>query len=200
MRAGASTPTTPPASGMGLSLGSSTSLHSRAGSRSRSRPLATGRTLAGEIKAVKQDYESSVKQLMVVRRFRSPIVESMNRLKETSVLPQDIGVIPSGGVASKSRPQSRRGLSATNANGHAKAGMSRSLEDKKSAPLASRSNSSGRGGRVHFQRQSSHDDIEVTPSQGSPDGNQDDEQDGLSPEEALIKRLWESREVYQPAD
>jgi hypothetical protein len=199
IRASASTPTTPPASGIGLDLGSSTSLHSRTGSRSRNRNLAAGRTLAGEIRAVKQDYEGAIKQLTVVRRFRSPIVESMTRLKEGGAFPQDIGVVSAGGTFSKSRPQSRRGNSSHNVNGHAKSGVSRSLEDRKASPLASRSSSRG-GGRVHFQRQTSHDDIEVTPSQGSLDELQDDEQDGLSPEEALLRRIWDSREVYDSGE
>lgn len=199
IRASASTPTTPPASGIGLDLGSSTSLHSRTGSRSRNRNLAAGRTLAGEIKAVKQDYEGAVKQLTVVRRFRSPVVESMTRLKESGAIPQDIGVATASGTVSKSRPQSRRGISSNNVNGHAKSGLSRSLEDRKSSLVASRSSSRG-GGRVHFQRQTSHDDIEVTPSQGSPDELQDDEHDGLSPEEALLRRIWGSREVYDSGE
>ncbi|KEF60103.1 uncharacterized protein A1O9_04953 [Exophiala aquamarina CBS 119918] len=200
IRASASTPTTPPPSGMGLDLGSSTSLQSRTGSRSRNRNLAGGRTIAGEIKAVKQDYEGAIKQLTVVRRFRSPIVESMIRLKESGTLPQDVGAVSVGGAFSKSRPQSRRGQSSNNANGHAaKSGVSRSLEDRKPSPLALRSSSRG-GGRVHFQRQTSHDDIEVTPSHGSLDELQDDEQDGLSPEEALLRRIWDSREVYDSGE
>ncbi|KAJ9607189.1 hypothetical protein H2200_008261 [Cladophialophora chaetospira] len=196
-RAGAATPTTPLAPGMGVPLASATSLHGRAASRNRNR------SLAGEIKAVKQDYESAVKQLMVVRRFRSPMVESLNRLKDKSTLPQDIGSVAAGGAASKSRPQSRRGPNAPTVNGNTRAGISRSFEEQRSSPLASRSNSRGRGGRgVHFQRQSSHDDIEVTPSQpdGSPDGAQDDEQFGLSPEEALVRRIWGSREVYESGE
>ncbi|OAP65239.1 hypothetical protein AYL99_01211 [Fonsecaea erecta] len=194
MRAGAATPTTPPATGMGHPLGSGTALHGRAGSRNRNR------SLAGEIKAAKQDYESAVKQLMVVRRFRSPLVESMNRLKERNVLPQDISSVTSSGAFSKSRPQSRRGPSTTSVNGQAKTGTSRSFEDPKPSPLLSRSTSSRHGGRVHFQRQSSHDDIEVTPSQGNPDGAQDDEHFGLTPIEALIRRIWDSREVYDAGE
>jgi len=200
MRAGAAAPTTPPAPGMGLTLGSSTSLHSRTGSRSRHRSLAGGRTLAGGLKTVKQDYESAIKQLTVVRRFRSPIAESLRRLQENNVVPQGAGTVPSGLSFSKSRPQSRRGPSTTSVNGHASAGVSRSLEENKSSSLARRRSSGGRGGRVHFQRQSSHDDIEVTPVPASPDGNQGDELEGLSPEEALLRRIWDSQEVYDAGD
>ncbi|EXJ95440.1 hypothetical protein A1O1_00561 [Capronia coronata CBS 617.96] len=193
LRAGAATPTTPPATGMGLPMGSTTSLQSRQSSRSRNR------SLAGEVKAVKQDYETAVRHLLVVRRFRSPIIESMTRLKEINLLPSDIGVMPPGGTT-KNRPQSRRELSMPHGHGHTKAGVSRSLEDAKSSPLASHPSSKFRGGRVHFQRQNSHDDIEITPSHGSPDENQIDEQDGLSPEEALIRRIWDSREVYDAGE
>ncbi|KIX92625.1 uncharacterized protein Z520_11654 [Fonsecaea multimorphosa CBS 102226] len=194
MRAGAATPTTPPPAGMGMPLGSGTTLHGRAGSRNRNR------SLAGEMKAAKQDYESAVKQLMVVRRFRSPLIESINRLKEQNSLPQDIGSVTSSGAFAKSRPQSRRGPSTTSVNGQARSGISRSFEDPKPSPLLSRSNSSRHPGRVHFQRQRSHDDIEVTPSQGNLDGAQDDEHFGLSPEEALIRRIWDSREVYDAGE
>lgn len=195
-RAGAVTPTTPPATGMGMGvpLSSATSLHGRAASRNRNR------SLAGELKAVKQDYESAVKQFMVVRRFRSPMIESLSRLKEKTSLPQDIGLAAASGSAGKSRPQSRRGPSVTNVNGHARPAISRSFEDQTSSPLVTRSNSRGRGGRVHFQRQSSHDDIEVTPSTGGLDGAQDEEQFGLSAEEALIRRIWASRDVYDPGE
>jgi len=194
MRAGAATPTTPPASGIGLSFGSSVSLQSRSGSRGR------GRSLAGEVKAIKQDYDTAVKQLTVVKRFRNPLLESVNRLKDSGVLPADMGVAAPTGALSKSRPPSRRGPGETaiNGNGLVKPTASRSFEEKKSLPLASRSSSRAQSGRVHFQRQSSHDDIEVTPSQGGPDEPEDDEQDGISPEQALIRRIWDSREVYDP--
>lgn len=199
MRAGAATPTTPPTHGMGLNVGSSTSLHSRTSSRNRNRSLAGGRSLAGELKAVKQDYESAAKQLSVVRKFRSPIMESVSRLKEGNVLPQEMGRVQSNLASSKSRPLSRRGYSTTSTNGTLQTGTSKSPESKKPL-LASRSSSRSQVGRVHFERRSSHDDIEVTPSQGSPDDAEDDEQEGLSPEEALIRRIWDSREVYDSGE
>ncbi|KAL6244845.1 hypothetical protein RBB50_008373 [Rhinocladiella similis] len=192
MRAGAATPTTPPTHGMGLSVGSSTSLHSRTSSRNRNRSLAGGRSLAGDLKAIRKDYESAVKQITVVRRFRSPIVESMHRLREDNALPPELGQGSSAIPTSKSRPASRRGPSTTTING-------RSFEDKKPALVSQRSHRASHSGRVHFERQSSHENIGVTPSQGSPDDGQDDEQ-GLSPEEALIRRIWESREVYEAGD
>lgn len=191
MRAGGG-PTTPPTSSIGLKIGSSLSLHNRNGSRGRNR------SLADEMKAQKVDYETGIKQLTVVRRFRNPITESIKRVKARGVLPADIGTNNTAGQA-KSRPQSRRGLGTTTTpNGMVKDGVSRSAEDKKPSPLVSRPNSRGRGGRVHFQRQGSHDDIGITPSQASPDGG--DEEDGISPEEALMRRIWNSREVYDSGE
>ena len=178
--------TTPPSSSIGPSIGSSLSLHSRSGSRGRNRSLAE------EMKAQKVDYETGIKQFTVVRRFHNPIVESMNRMRASGTLAADIGVVPHG--PPKGRPQSRRGINVTPANGPAKAAVSRSLEDKRPSPLASRSNN----GKVHWQRQESHDDIGVTPSQDGPDGA--DEEDGMSPEEALMRRIWNSREVYDPGE
>jgi hypothetical protein len=75
-------------------------------------------------------------------------------------------------------------------------------------PSTGRSSSRGRGGatgsgRVHFQRQSSHDDIEVTPSQldnNEMGSSPEDESFGASAEDALIRRIWGSREVYEPGD
>ena len=198
MRAGAATPTTPPVSSMGFNLGSSASLHSRSGSRGRNR------SAAGDIKAIKQDYETAIKQLTVARRFRNPMLESLNRLKEGGILLGEVGVATSSGMFGKSRPPSRRGLNnMTNMNGSAKTGISRSLEDsKKPSPIPSRSSSRGRASKVQFQvsRQGSHDDIGLTTSAGSPDGVDYEEQDGISPAEALIRRVWESREVYDPGD
>jgi hypothetical protein len=206
-RVGASTPTAPLAPGMGVAPGSVTSLHGRAASRNRNR------SMAGEVKAVKQDYETATKHFLVVRRFRNPMLESLNRLKEKSAIPQDVGLAISGGAASKSsRPQSRRGPeSSTSVNGHTRTGSSRSFEDQqqhRSMPSTGRSSSRGRGGatgsgRVHFQRQSSHDDIEVTPSQldnNEMGSSPEDESFGASAEDALIRRIWGSREVYEPGD
>ncbi|KAJ9642636.1 hypothetical protein H2204_002284 [Knufia peltigerae] len=192
MRAGAATPTTPPAHGIGLSIGSSTSLHSRTSSRNRNRSLAGGRSLAGDLKAIRKDYENAVKQITVVRKFRSPIIESMHRLKEDNAVPAELGQGSSAIPTSKSRPASRRGPSTTTINGQ-------SFGDKKPALVSRSSHRTSHSGRVHFQRQSSHENMGVTPSQVSPDDVQDDE-GGLSPEEALIRRIWESREVYEAGD
>ena len=182
--------TTPPPSSIRLSVGSSLSLHGRSSSRGRNKSLAE------EMKAQRVDYETGIKQLTVVRRFRNPTVESLNRMKASGALAADVGVVPRG--AARSRPQSRRGMNNTAANGTAKTGVSRTLEDKKPSPLASRSNSGGRSGKVHWQRQGSHDDIGVTPLQDSHDGA--DEEDEMSPEEALMRRIWNSREVYDSGE
>ena len=158
-------------------------LHSRSGSRGRNRSIAE------EMKAQKVDFETGVKQLTVVRRFRNPIMQSLNRMKASGALHSDLGVAKNG--PAKSRPQSRRSMNSAAGHGPNKASVSRSLEDNKSATTASGSRRTSRG--VHFQRQGSHDDIGITPSQGSPDGA--DEDDGISPEEALMRRIWNSRVV-----
>jgi hypothetical protein len=69
--------------------------------------------------------------------------------------------------------------------------------------------SSAGGGRVRFQRQGSHDDIGLSRSQVSYDGPEGDlgegagggkgvegGEGGLSAEEEMMRRMWESREVY----
>lgn len=153
---------------------------------------------AEEIKAQKVDYETGIKQLTVVRRFRNPVLESLARMKASGVIPADIGVVTPGNA--KSRPQSRRNVTST-PNGPSKDGVSQGSDDKKPSPLTSRPNSRGHGGRVHrvhFQRQGSHDDIGITPSAESP-GAADDEE-GVSPEEAIMRRIWNSREVYDPGE
>jgi hypothetical protein len=188
MRSGAMTPTTPPSPGMTFGFGSSAALHSRASSRGRTRSLAE------DAKDMAKKYEVASKQLEVVQRFRSPVRDSLNRLKASGVLPSDIGVVAP--VASKSRPQSRRGPSHTT-NASAK-GTGTSSDDQRPASTSSRPSSRGGSNRVHFQRQGSHDDIGLSRSKGS-DGDQD-VPDGITEEEALIRRIWESREVYDPGE
>ena len=181
MRSGAMTPTTPPSPGMAYGFGSSAALHSRASSRGRTRSLAE------DAKDMAKKYEVASKQLEVVQRFRSPVRDSLKRLKVSGALPSDIGVVAPAAV--KSRPQSRRGLShATNAG--------TSPEDRRPASMSSRPPSRGGSSRVHFQRQGSHDDIGLSRSRGS-DGDHD-ALDGVTEEEALVRRIWESREVYDP--
>jgi hypothetical protein len=186
MRSGAMTPTTPPSPGMAFGFGSSTGLHSRASSRGRTRSLAE------DVKDMVKKYEVASKQLEVVHRFRSPVLDSLKRLKASGVLPSDIGVVaPSG---SKSRPQSRRGLSHMSAK-------STGTSPEEGRPQ-SRPESGGAVGRVQFQRQGSHDDIGLSRSRGS-DGEHDGMGvgiDGVTEEEALMRRMWESREVYDPGE
>ena len=211
MRSSASAPSTPPTSSVG-GFGSSSSLPSRSGSQGH-RVQSAGS--ASEAKAVKRDYEAATKQLSVVRRFRNPILEGLNRLKDLGTLPIDTGAVtpasmtPAAGVK---RPPSRRGLSNGNISingGVGAKGLSRSFEEKRTPPMVSRPSSRGRGaagsGRVHFRRQGSHDDIGLSRSRGSYDedadavgeGSGEGEEDGsgLSAEEALLRRMWESREV-----
>jgi hypothetical protein len=213
MRSSASAQSPPASSEMGFGFGSSASLHSRSGSRGRrDRSAGTG----GDMKAVKRDYEATVKQMGVVRRFRSPVLESLQRLKDLGILPAETGVLPPKGATSPTatkRPPSRRGLSNasgnsnTNIGGAVTNGISRSLDEKPPLPMASRTSSRGRGaGNVRFQRQGSHDDIGLSRSRGSYEEQEvedredpDEEDPGVSPEEALLRRMWESREVYTRA-
>jgi hypothetical protein len=183
MRSGAMTPTTPPSPGMAYGLGSSTALHSRTSSRGRMRSLAE------DAKDAAKKYEIASKQLEVVQKFRDPVTDSLKRLKASGVLPSDIGVVAPGAI--KSRPQSRRGVSQTTTV----KSTGTSPEDKRPASVSSRPSSRS---RVHFQRQGSHDDIGLSRSRGS-DGDHEPV-DGITEEEALVRRIWESREVYDPGD
>lgn len=180
MRSGAMTPTTPPSPGMVFGLGSSAALHSRASSRGRTRSLAE------DTKDMAKKYEVATKQLEVVQRFRDPVLDSLRRLRISGVLPSDIGVVAP--AVMKSRPQSRRGLNHAT-NGAVKS-TGTSPEDKKPASMSS--------GRVQFQRQGSHDEIGLSRSRGS-DGDHDAPND-MTYEEALVRRIWESREVYDADD
>lgn len=213
MRSSASAQSPPPSSETGFRFGSSASLHSRSGSRGqRDRSTGTG----GDGKAAKRDYEATVKQMGVVRRFRNPVLESLQRLKDLGILPPETGVLPPKGTASTSsakRPPSRRGQSNASSSGNLHVagavtnGVSRSLEEKPPSPMAARTSSRGRGaGHVRFQRQGSHDDIGLSRSRASYEEQEveerddpDEEDPGVSPEEALLRRMWESREVYARA-
>lgn len=214
MRSSASAQSTPPNLETGFGFGSSASLHSQSGSRGR-RDRSAG--AGSEVKAVKRDYEASVKQMGVVRRFRNPVLESLQRLKDLGVLSAESGFLPPKGANSATatkRPPSRRGQSNASGNGNlivggaVTNGISRSLEERPASPMASGTSGQSRGGgRVRFQRQGSHDDIGLSRSRGSYDEGEieeradpDDEDSGVSPEEALLRRMWESREVYDPGE
>lgn len=186
MRGSGTTPTSAAGSGIGIGAGSSLSLHTRGGSKGRAR-LSTG-----EVRVVKQDYETAIKLLTVVRRFRNPVLESLQRLKDTEVLASDVGA-GNAANAKQGRPPSRHGRRMNGSTKTASTTATASLEDKKSSNQPSRSSSRVRGSRVQFQlsRQGSHDDM-LTTSQGSPEVH-DYDADGLSPEQALIRRMWESR-------
>ena len=148
---GAVTPTTPPASSALGNMGytfSSGSLHSRSGSRGRSRSsLGAVAGASGNIdaKAMRREYEAATKQLGVVSRFRNPLLESLNRLKTNGVLPKDMGTNASTASSSSvKRPQSRRGLHP---------GMNGNPQES-SGPKGTPASSSP-GSRVHFGHNSS---------------------------------------------
>ena len=173
----------------GFRYGSSGSLHSRSGSRSRAR------TAAGDAKLVRKEYENATKQLNTIRRFRNPLVEAMNRLKESGALPGETGTQTPGSQVSK-RPPSRRGLT-KGIKGHSR-NVSRSFETKVEEAVPQPK----RGSKVQFQRQGSHDDISRSRN-SYEDGEQDESngaEGGLSAEEALVRRMWESGAVYRIED
>lgn len=186
----------PPSSGAGMALsaGSSVSLHSRSASKGRPR------SVAGDYKAIKQDYETAIKQLTVVRRFRNPVLESLHRLKQNQSLGTEGGAQPPPKHEQK-RPPSRRGQ----VTGPPTPRPSSTVESTPAATPPDQSKtisfrpsetrpSHGRDSRVTFQlsRQGSHEDI-LTTSQDCPEVHHDEINDGLSPKEALIRRMWESR-------
>ena len=193
-----------------LSAGSSISLHSRTHSQSKGRP----KTMLGEIKAIKQEYDASVKQLTVVRRFRNPVLESIARLKSNGHLPNEQSQPSSRpSTEQQKRPPSRHGRvngvtgDQSHTNGtttHTSSSAGTHHDTDAHSGLANQRQSKvsfvqprpggGRDSKVTFQlsRQDSHEDILAT-GQESPGANGDDYVDGLSPEEALIRRMWESR-------
>ena len=199
MRSGNAATTPPSSLGMGIVPGSSLSLHSRTGSRGgRIRTSA-----ADDAKMLKADYEAGAKQLSVVRRFRNPTLESMTRLKERKILLSELGT-GAPHTADKARPPSRRGhQTPTIVNGilskptptpaSRSSNPTSDSENKKPTPAPA--------GRVHFQpppqRQASHEGLGVTPSQNSDDVvGPDSDDDGMSVEESMMRRLWQTREVW----
>lgn len=200
---------------MGFSAGSSASLHSRTHSHGKG-PGRT-KTVVGDTKTLQRDYETAVKQLTVVRRFRNPVLESLERIRQAGNVPAKTSNIPSQSkmtTGSSKRPPSRHGnrltdLQTTETNQNT---TRKPLFDSQSStttvdcsqrgskvsfagPASAQSRQSGgRDSRVTFQlsRQNSHEDM-LTSSRGSPDAGIDDDSEGVSPGEALIRRMWESR-------
>lgn len=195
------TPGTAVAGGMGISAGSGASIHGRSASKGRN---AARGSMAGEYnvdKLIKQDYETAVKQLTVVRRFRNPILESLGRIRENRALP-----LKESGQAGPKRPPSRHGRASTGAaivNGNAKGQNASPPESGRHLAQNGHAGPRASTGRVQFQlsRDVSTEDMGVlTTSQGSPEvSNIHDENEGLSMEEALIRRMWESRVHEQVA-
>ncbi|KAK5103044.1 hypothetical protein LTS08_003847 [Lithohypha guttulata] len=220
---GAGPPT--PVGGLALSAGSSVSLHSR--THSHGKGVGRTKSMVVEMKAIKQDYEASVKQLTVIRRFRNPVLESLHRLRHTGSLPIETpkaGHLPSKTNAEQhKRPPSRHGNrsgvaahDASEAN-HAQRNAPPRIPTTQTDPESTRATTAPRASKVSFaaaphtqaqprpggardskvtfqlSRQESQDDILIaSPDRSGPVGG-DEYSDGLSPEEALIRRMWESR-------
>ncbi|RMZ90385.1 hypothetical protein DV736_g2382, partial [Chaetothyriales sp. CBS 134916] len=220
---------TPPASNLAYGGASSLSLHGRTGSRGGG---GAPHSLTDGLKAHKMNYDTGVKHFLVVRRFRNPILESVQRLKDDDAInsTDPAGTPTTGASNKKNRPPSRRGLDQYHhllqnhdgsANGSSNVGTSispaaataaatvarRPAEPKKPTPLfAPRSSTrGGAGAGVRFQVPSdppeSEIDIGITPAHDSPDGMMIGEfDDGMTPYEALMRRLWNSREVFDPGE
>ena len=179
--------------GLALSVGSSVSLHSRSASKSRPRGVA------GEPKAFKQDYESAVRQLVVIRRFRNPIIESVTRIKQQSQIPSSVPISPQKTDQNSKRPSSRRdqtGLpSKRQTTSNETASIHQTPPDGRSLAFRTGEIRSGQGReRVTFQlsRNGSHEDILQTAS-NAHNTHQDGGNEDTASEDALIRRMWESR-------
>lgn len=172
---------------------------------------------------VKQDYEAAERQLAVVRRFKNPVVEAVVRLKDVAGLGLNLGETEGGGNAGregKKAGKRRSGLGIVKPESNLKSAGGNTTRTRMLAEDStdaqhdlssdpSRSPSRGRSvrstGKVHFRRQGSHDDIGLSRSQGSHDGPEEEGtlgeiEGGASAEEEIMRRMWESREVYDKGD
>jgi len=228
---------TPTTAGLALSAGSSASLHSRSASKSRNRG-----SLPVEYKYVQQDYEMATRQLIVVRRFRNPVLESLGRLRHTEKFASierannnNTNTTTTRANSQKKRPPSRHGRAVSATGQESEAGPATtngivnehaeptpSSEDHlhlhhnnpKSTHVSFQTNPQPHprhavAGRVSFQlsRQPSTDDITNTDnndnntvsttstSQKEPEMTPEEKarQLRILAEEALIRRIWESR-------
>lgn len=118
---------------------------------------------------LKQDYDLAARQLHVVRRFRNPITEALVRAKSSGLITPDRDKKTNTSLSS-----GRTG---------------RTLTDE----YGSVSPDAGKGVR----RLGSHDDIGLSRSLGDNEGQDRNGLEGLSAEDEMIRRLWESREVYE---
>lgn len=164
-------------------------LRTRSGSRGR------GRSAGNDAKAARRVYESATSQLEVVKRFRNPVAETLNRLRELGLM-QDGSEKASSGI--KDRPVSRAG---SRKSMPVKSGVDHAQEQESPRnPVYGHGRPPSRG-RVRFQRQGSHDDIGLSRSHRDEEteegGPEDTEGNAVSAEEALLRRMWESREVYE---
>ena len=198
-----------------------------AASRSASQGRNRGGEHAGSANThllVKQDYDAAERHLNVVRRFRNPIIEAVGRIKERGLV---TGGDPDGSKRGATTKVKAGGRSATHAkprssggnppgdksNGHGSMSPDESISssqapsNRSGAPVSSGSGS----GKGQFRRQGSHDDIGLSRSQGSDDGGDMGRvtgvsgingavEGGMSAEEEMLRRMWESREVYDKGE
>ena len=164
----------------------------------RARSASRGRSRGGQdtAKVAKKDYDSVKAQLEVIKRYRNPMVEALHRLQDLEILPKVEDKNAAGG---KSRPVSRAGsrrhsLAKSTTGNVAYHTVGDGLETNGHDRVPSR-------GRVRFERQGSHEDIGLSRSDGqeAEDAELDGIENSIHAEEALIRRMWESRAVYETA-
>lgn len=229
MRANAHTTPSTPLTAASRRGSSAISLHSRSGSHGRNGPTDPASAVATRL-MITQDYEAAERQLAVVRRFRNPVVEAVGRLKELGVLTTGGSEGGDGRERDRRKKSgSRKDLGGGSRNLKSEpnlmaGGRTGAIVPRSSTPEQPRSSSRGRstrlgpastGGKVHHRRLGSHDDIGLSRSQGSYDGPEGDQdgggglagsgkggggESGVSAEGEMMRRMWESREVYDKGD
>ena len=163
--------------------------------RSRSRGGVRGGI---DSKAAMRSYESANSQLEVIKRFRNPVVEALNRLRESGSFPEHSD---KGSNVTKDRPMSRAGSRKSQSVKTIGTEKDHLPDNEGRQPTGVGSSRPSSRGRVRFQRQGSHDDIGLSRSHGEEDfeetGLENEDGDDVNAEEALLRRTWESREVYE---
>lgn len=165
--------------------------------RARSASRGRGRTGHDLQKAAQRNYDSACAQLEVVKRYRNPVAEALTRLKEMGILAEKE---EKSNLGQKDRPVSRAG-SRKSLTINTDGGKTTTSEGNLSAVTTPRHERTPSRGRVRFERQGSHDDIGLSRSHGEDDFDDPElaaegEETGNA-EEALLRRMWESREVYE---
>ncbi|RMZ81020.1 hypothetical protein DV738_g2526, partial [Chaetothyriales sp. CBS 135597] len=181
---------TPPASNLAYGGASSLSLHGRTNSRGGGSSCSSGvpRSLGDGFKAHKMNYETGVKHLLV-----------NHHASVTALAAAGVGANGNANQRPQTSPAPTTALARPNTS-----------DPRQPVPsFAPRPNTRGgpsSGAGVRFQvlpdPQDSDIDIGITPTNDSPDGGMmvGEFDDGMTPYEAVMRRLWNSREVFDPAN